>query len=77
MPALACAANNFDIKIKETTKESDALMSKTYSSKVVVQHEYGMHFHTKFGIPKFKENKPFDVGNVHNLMFVPFEDPLN
>ncbi len=73
MPALACAVNNFDIKIKETTKEADALMSKTYDSKVTVQHEYGTHFNTKFGIPKFKEYKPFDVGNVHNLMFVDFD----
>lgn len=76
MPALACAANNFDIKIKETTKESDALMSKTYDSKVVVQHEYGNHWNTKFGIPKHKEHKPFDVGNTEHLYFVPFEEKL-
>lgn len=64
MPSLACAVKNTpDLKYNTITRNEDKIFSYGIDKKCIVVHRSGGHDLTVFGIPRHKQNKPFDRQN--------------
>lgn len=59
MPALACAAKNSGITIRELSNK-DKIFTWLRRPDAVVQHEFGHHIARLVGCPEFRAYKPFD-----------------
>lgn len=77
MPSLACAIKQTGIRHSLVYKAIEKLFSFGMTSDCVVVHRvYGDDLKT-FGIPKHKQNKPFDVGHRDNWDMVYFDEDDN